>query len=480
MKNETEEKTGGKGKEANSRFLVIILLFFLTLFIIRTIVDSGFSAIEKFIMAVVFLVATQIFLMKAFGYKSEMGFILLRSKTGLGILENYSKFNFWNFLADVGMVMGYGVLSFIIVKDNRARAFGIFLIICSLFLLPFIYPVALSSISFQQPTSAELDESASSQPFFQALIPIAGYGGVTTAGMLKKGEDVLVKFIFSILFKTQELKSITPGASLLLPGITIDFLPGILAIVVILVFHEGMHGILARLAKIPLNSAGIVLFGALPVGAFVDPDENEVKKTEKIAQQRIFAAGSTGNYILFFVGGILLVMLLLATPYIQDERVFANYNNTLYEVGKLDGYDFNVSNLNDVLEKVREENKTQLAVETANGSLLLNRIYLDKNTSFFNISFFNSRKGGLIIQGNSTILLSPAYREPFGFLNFVYDFLALTFILNFFIASINLVPIPLFDGFRILELEIRDKRAAYFVAFLLLGFFLLNLLPWLF
>lgn len=83
-----------------------------------------------------------------------------------------------------------------------------------------------------------------------------------------------------------------------LPGIN-PIIPvgyGIVGLVITLVVHEFSHGILARAAKVKIKSLGLLFF-IIPLGAFVEPDEEELKKVEKIKRCRVFASGPFANFV---------------------------------------------------------------------------------------------------------------------------------------------------------------------------------------
>ncbi|MFB6280698.1 MAG: site-2 protease family protein [Haloferacaceae archaeon] len=92
-----------------------------------------------------------------------------------------------------------------------------------------------------------------------------------------------------------------PRNFLVIPGVN-DFLPlsvapEILAGLLIgLVVHEGGHGLLCRVEDIEIESMGVVLFALLPVGAFVEPDEESQRSATRGARSRMFAAGVTNNF----------------------------------------------------------------------------------------------------------------------------------------------------------------------------------------
>ena len=97
------------------------------------------------------------------------------------------------------------------------------------------------------------------------------------------------------------------------PGfIGIPFWFWIIAVSIILIPHETMHGIIARAEKIKLKDVGLMLLAIFP-GAFVEPDEKQMKKSKFMTRMRIFSAGSFINITIGFIV-ILLVQSLLWAP----------------------------------------------------------------------------------------------------------------------------------------------------------------------
>lgn len=110
-----------------------------------------------------------------------------------------------------------------------------------------------------------------------------------------------------------------PGLQLVLPSPTatassgpgymlIPFWFWIITIACILVPHELSHGIIARAEKIKLKSVGLLLLAVFP-GAFVEPDEKQLKKAKMITRLRVFAAGSAANFLV-------AAIVLLSVSYI--------------------------------------------------------------------------------------------------------------------------------------------------------------------
>jgi len=104
--------------------------------------------------------------------------------------------------------------------------------------------------------------------------------------------------------------------TVLIPGVTLTSSASItyflLSIPIVLVIHEGAHGIVATLEKIKIKTGGFAIFIALFAG-FVEPDEEEFNKAKKISKLRVIGAGATSNVIFSFaLGAILLTNPLFA------------------------------------------------------------------------------------------------------------------------------------------------------------------------
>jgi membrane-associated protease RseP (regulator of RpoE activity) len=99
-----------------------------------------------------------------------------------------------------------------------------------------------------------------------------------------------------------------PGPELLIaiPGVNpiIPIWYGIIALAVAIVIHEFAHGILTRVANLTVKSLGVVLC-VIPIGAFVEPDEEEIKATTRQKRMRLFAAGPATNIIFAIICAVL-------------------------------------------------------------------------------------------------------------------------------------------------------------------------------
>jgi membrane-associated protease RseP (regulator of RpoE activity) len=114
---------------------------------------------------------------------------------------------------------------------------------------------------------------------------------------------VLVTSAAATLVNPPEPSPVTqPRNALVIPGLN-DFLPLSVAPEIVaglfvgMVVHEFGHGIMSRVEGIEVASMGAVFLAVLPIGAFVEPDEESQKQTDRGSRARMFAAGVTNNFL---------------------------------------------------------------------------------------------------------------------------------------------------------------------------------------
>lgn len=99
---------------------------------------------------------------------------------------------------------------------------------------------------------------------------------------------------------------------------------GIVGLVVAVVIHEFAHGILTIVNKMKVKALGIV-FLVVPMGAFVEPDEEALEKVEKKRRTSVYAVGPATNIIAALVCAFLFssVMVSSAEP-VRDNPVIVS------------------------------------------------------------------------------------------------------------------------------------------------------------
>lgn len=114
--------------------------------------------------------------------------------------------------------------------------------------------------------------------------------------------------------------------ALAIPGLNpiLPFWYGLLGLIVALVCHEMAHGLQSRSNDIDVTHTGL-LYAVVPLGAFVEPDEEQVQKASRRAKLDLYAAGITTNFILAGIAFILFSTVMLggmSSPYDDNCAVY--------------------------------------------------------------------------------------------------------------------------------------------------------------
>jgi len=129
------------------------------------------------------------------------------------------------------------------------------------------------------------------------------------------GLFLLCSSLFTLLWTPvarEAASELSPAVYLMLPGINplLPILYGWLAIVCAIVVHEGAHGIIARNRGLNVKSSGLLFFLIIPIGAFVDVNEEQIAKAKHKDSLRVMAAGVGAN-IVVAVACILAVLVIV-------------------------------------------------------------------------------------------------------------------------------------------------------------------------
>ena len=93
---------------------------------------------------------------------------------------------------------------------------------------------------------------------------------------------------------------------------------GVIAFVVSLIIHEFGHGLIARAHGMRVRSFGLLMLGPLPLGAFAEPQYQELMRAPRRERLRMFAAGPATNLFAAFVLMIMMGMLASQVVAIND------------------------------------------------------------------------------------------------------------------------------------------------------------------
>jgi membrane-associated protease RseP (regulator of RpoE activity) len=264
--------------------------------------------------------------------------------------------------------------------------------------------------------------------------------------------------------------------TVLIPGVTLTSGPAILyfllSIPIVLIIHEGAHGIVATLEKIKIKTGGFAIFIAMFAG-FVEPDEEEFNKAKKISKLRVIGAGATSNVIFALALGLILLTnpffaMVVPEPLLS---VFYDLPDGVLVLSIIENSGAEKAGLlaNDIITSINgiqilsplDFQKTELIP----GEIAKVSVLRDGQTLQFPVEIIPSPEDpqrGLIgiIRDNSF-----AYKPVLNFIEWndpgVSMFLLWLWMISFFIGIINMLPLPILDGGKfihtIIDKKISDK-----------------------
>lgn len=436
-------------------------------------------------LSLIILSMTGIVISTSNNFQGQLGFYMLGSRHGIGLVDGLSKRGrrFWEFFALWGLVLGFGVFAYFIPRhrmDKKVMALGLATLA---FILLFVLPnlsVSLQFISIPQVTAASAGQQHSQvytavrlgAYILYGLGIIGGFSLFMFSLILYSAGSILYAVAVTLVGAATShpnnaiLGQQVPGVAPVIPGITIPFFSGLLALTVLLLVHEFSHGILARLYRIKIKRIGLIPFGIVPVGAFVEPDERQVERLDKDRQNNIFVAGIAANFLFMLIFFALLltldqlftrVVVLATIPNTPAFNIIAPNSLIL----RWNGYA--VGNTGSFLRAARND------TPNSNISILT-------NNGYYVLRANSTGKVGVMI-GQQLVAGGGALAN--GFVNFAYEFFALSFTLNFLVATLNLLPVPVFDGWRIYKNAIGSRKAIRAISAFTVVMIIVLALPWL-
>jgi len=263
--------------------------------------------------------------------------------------------------------------------------------------------------------------------------------------------------------------------TVLIPGVTIQSGPNIayflLAVPIVLVIHEGAHGIVATLEKIKIKTGGFAVFIALFAG-FVEPDEEEFANARKISRLRVIGAGATSNVLFSFIIAGLLIFNPSFALIMPDPIRSTFYHEPLGVpiVSVTEGSGAAKAGLlkEDIITAIngvpivnpQDFPKNLKPGETASVSILRGGQTLQIPV-VLTPSKDNATKGMLGILRASFPAYQPVVPYYIHWSPEVFLFLLWLWMLSFFIGIFNMLPLPILDGGKfihsIIEKKISDK-----------------------
>lgn len=487
-----------------------------------------------YLFAAVFLAGT--LLLSRTKFQRTFIIFLIRTARGSRLLERLGGLSpqGWLFLGDLATIISFGGLGAAYVARHRSVTkflliLGVLAIILLLPLLrsslpggPMVWGTAAAALLLLLLVGLFLQKTApaawkgkaafvlGSLILFGAMLGFAGavrpgpsawaIAGVTGLFGLP---GLLVGALASQAANILTQESALPGVTPLLPGINpagdigfifpgLDiFIPlwsGLLALIILLASHEFCHGILAKIQGIPVKSMGVLTFGILPIGAFVEPDEKALQKKRSEEKMRVYAMGSFANLMIAILAILLLgVVSLQAGGMVFPAGVeIAGVQEgfpaaTVLEKGMV------ITALNGVPVATSEEylNQSALVRPGENVTLQTGR---DNRTLTAATHPQNSSRAYLGVTLQTRLELKPELEGQRGFFSLLLglgSLLNIIFFLNLNVAIVNLLPVAPFDGSKMFEELLKSfrlrpelrRQVTRVVVVLVLLLILLNALP---
>ena len=267
-----------------------------------------------------------------------------------------------------------------------------------------------------------------------------------------------------------ELTVLIPGVTLTSGSAIMYFL---LSIPIVLVVHEGAHGIVGVLEKINIKTGGFAIFIAMFAG-FVEPDEEQFSKAKKISRLRLIGAGPTSNVIFAFALGAILFtnpMFAMVVPEPFLSSFYEEAEDGVLVLSLIDGGGAQQAGIqeNDVIIKINDVNIASAIDLQKNplepGEMVNVTILRDGNQVVFPVTIMASPddpERGLIGIMRNDQPPKPIYNfidwgldTPMGFQFSM--FLLWLWMISFFIGIINMLPLPILDGGKFIHTIIEGK-----------------------
>ncbi|MCW1301077.1 MAG: site-2 protease family protein [Candidatus Nanoarchaeia archaeon] len=228
------------------------------------------------------------------------------------------------------------------------------------------------------------------------------------------------------------------------------------SIILLLLVHEASHGIMARVKGVRIKSTGVGAFLFIPL-AFVEVEDRDLEELRRLDRIKIFSAGSFTNILVYLI--LALIISSFLHPFLMKEMMEVKGVKISYVYGGTPAYESNLS--------------AGMVIQEINGVKINNlsdfRMVMGKVGVGEEIELIADHKSFRIRtsphpQNESKAYLGVGLSEEVGvredakakygiigdFILWVYDFLLYSSTLNLLIGVVNLLPLFITDGSRLL------------------------------
>jgi len=426
------------------------------------------------------------------------------SKKGLNLIDRIGAGHprFWTFIGDLAIIISFGGLGAAFVTNHRNKRDRSLIIAILVFLAVFVYlsqsyimlfpfGVAISTSLFALFMAAVMSyvayglsyflssNRASTATFLLALLffgspyfldfSITGsYYSVAmgvSLGIIGLPAIVIMPLLIQGINIAAGL-STTPGLN---PGypemengmpvlkyagtnISIPFFPDILiAFIIMIALHECFHGLVARSQGIRLKHTGLIFLSIIPMGAFVEPDEEQFKKEKTHKQMRVYAAGSFANMFVVAFGCFLIGNLMLSIGSVEADGFIVGgvvKDSAAYgllepgDVVKSAGgeptptfWDFSMT-----MKGRRPGENLTIVTQNRTISLTLGQSPNNESRGFVGLEMYNDPIHSIYAPSVMTSHIEASSAAS------VFSLIKWIFFLNLMLGIMNLLPLRFFDG----------------------------------
>jgi len=233
-----------------------------------------------------------------------------------------------------------------------------------------------------------------------------------------------------------------PSTTVCSYALCVPFWFWIIGVLVVLVSHEMSHAFVSRSANIRIKSFGLISVLVLP-GAFVEPDENQLKKASSFTKLKIYAAGSFANLLVFAIAS-LITTVMFQNLYIASGVQFGglvqnspaaqiNLTGTIQQIDNTQITD--VQDFENYITKINPGTNVSIKTTVGNYSLITDKNPSDSSKAFIGIS-----------SASTAFKVKDVFSSSAGVIDWVFQLFAWLVFLNFGIGLVNLLPIKPLDG----------------------------------
>ena len=326
------------------------------------------------------------------------------------------------------------------------------------------YSLTYKNYGVQNVLTRLLNKTKRATRIFSDISVVAGFA------MMGFAFWFLISNLYNFFAQPESFAELT----VLIPGVTIQSASNLtyflLSVPIVLIIHEGAHGIVATLEKIKIKTGGFAIFIALFAG-FVEPDEEDFSKARKISRLRVIGAGATSNVIFSFLIAALLIFHPAFAMILPDEirsffydepigiPIFSIIEGTGAEqAGLLEEDIITAVNSIPILLPQDFNNAKLVPGETAVVSLIRDGETLEISV-LVTPSPEDPERGLLGITRAAFPSYQPVVPYYIPWSPEVFMFLLWVWMLSFFIGIFNMLPLPILDGGKFIHIIIDKKMS---------------------